>query len=218
MRNKEYYSPEETITDQYTIGKEYMTQDRIEYIGLYHRYLTGEVYTQPVFSKQSRKLIKYKEESNSSKLYRKNKSKLKTKFQTPVEHRIQITNEDIKNKSITRNILKNVSSKKLIEISDDTVKLYNKQKIDKNLYQLIKIKWVIAGPLNTTTLNNVVEIGAVEQNIREVEIKSKKMPELLKYFTSFSEFYTDDTYIIPTNINTSSNSNSNISANSTSLY
>ena len=133
MRNKEYYSPEETITDQYTIGKEYMTQDRIEYIGLYHRYLTGEVYTQPVFSKQSRKLIKYKEESNSSKLYRKNKSKLKTKFQTPVEHRIQITNEDIKNKSITRNILKNVSSKKLIEISDDNVKLYNKQKIDKNL-------------------------------------------------------------------------------------
>ena len=83
---------------------------------------------------------------------------------------------------------------------------------------MIKIKWVIAGPLNTTTLNNVVEIGAVEQNIREVEIKSKKMPELLKYFTSFSEFYTDDTYIIPTNINTSSNSNSNISANSTSLY
>ena len=218
MRLKTYYLPEEIINNQYTTGKEYMTLDRNEYIGLYHRYLTGEVYTQPKFSSKSRKLIAYKEETEDVKLYRRNKRKIKTKYQSPSYYRLQITNDDIKNKTVTRNILKNVSSNTLQEISADSVKLYNQKKIDNNLYQLIKINWTIAGPLNTTSIGGIVEQGAVEKNINEVQLKSRQMPELLAFFTSYSEFYTDDTYIVPADINSSSNNTSNTTESSTSSY
>jgi len=218
MRIKQYYSPEEIITNQYTNGQEYMTLGRKEYVGLYHRYLTGEIYTEAVYSKKSKKLIIYIEESNDVKLYKKNNSKIKTKYQTPSEYSVQITNKDIKKKSITRNILKNVSSNTLQEVSADSVKLYNQKKIDNNLYQLIKINWTIAGPLNTTSTGQIIEIGAVEKNIQEVQSKAKKMPELLSYFKSFAEFYVDDTYIVPASINSVTTKSSSTSQTSTSSY
>ena len=44
-RFKTYYPISEITTDLYTPGKQWMTTDNVEYIGAYHKYLTGEVYT-----------------------------------------------------------------------------------------------------------------------------------------------------------------------------
>ena len=63
------------------------------------------------------------------------------------------------------------------------------------------IEWKISGPLNSITINGITQIGVIEENIETVREKSKKMPELLQYFKSYSEFYTDTTYQIPENIN-----------------
>jgi|9_EtaG_2_1085328.scaffolds.fasta_scaffold34768_2 hypothetical protein len=202
MRKKRYYTDEEIITDQYTIGQQYMTNDRIEYIGLYHKYLTGEIYTERIYiPNKSRILVPYETESADVKFFRLSKSKTKTKFQTPKQYNISITTNNIKNKSLTRNILKNVSTNQLIEIDSKTVNLYRQKKIDNNLYQLITFKWVITGPVNTVNENGVTKLGVVEQNINEIQKKSKEMPELLQYISSYSQYYTDTTYTTLNNIN-----------------
>ena len=202
MRKKRYYTDEEIITDQYTIGQQYMTNDRIEYIGLYHKYLTGEIYTERIYiPNKSRILVPYETESADAKFFRLSKPKTKTKFQTPKQHNISITTNNIKNKSLTRNILKNVSTNQLIEIDSKTVNLYRQKKIDNNLYQLITFKWVITGPVNTVNENGVTKLGVVEQNINEIQKKSKEMPELLQYISSYSQYYTDTTYTTSNNIN-----------------
>jgi hypothetical protein len=204
MRQKEYYSEDEIVKNQYTTGKEYMTKSRVEYIGLYHKYITGEVYTLGEWNvRKSISLIPYEEESADIKTYRSNKPKIKTRYNTPTVFYPSPTVNDINKKSITRHILKNVSTNQLIEIDSTTVKNYQKKKIDNNLYQLETIEWKISGTLNTVIKNGISEIGVVEQNIETIREKSKVMPELLQYFKSYSEFYTDTTYEVPENINQS---------------
>ena len=44
-RLKLYYPVDEITNDLYTYGSELMTEDNVEYIGAFHRYITGEVYT-----------------------------------------------------------------------------------------------------------------------------------------------------------------------------
>ena len=202
MRQKEYYSEDEIVKNQYTTGKEYMTKGRVEYIGLYHKYLTGEVYTLGKYNAaKSLALIPYEEESKDIKTYKSNKPKIKTRYNSPRNFYPAPTVDDINKKSITRHILKNVSTNQLIEIDQATVKHYQKKKIDNNLFQLETIEWKISGPLNSITINGITQIGVIEENIETVREKSKKMPELLQYFKSYSEFYTDTTYQIPENIN-----------------
>jgi hypothetical protein len=62
MRIKSYYSANEIVNNLYTSGQELMTTDNVEYVGLYHKYTTSEVYSQPMWDKnKSVKLIKYKD-------------------------------------------------------------------------------------------------------------------------------------------------------------
>ena len=204
MRKKEYYNKEEIVENQYTTGKEYMTKNRVEYIGLYHKYVTGEVYTLATFNaNKSISLMPYQEESLDIKLYKTNKPKIKTKYNTPNIFYPSITTDDINKKRLIRYILKNVSTNQIFETDQQTVQHYQKKKIDNNLYQLEIINWKIAGPLNTTTTNGITEIGVIEQNIETIRNKSKKMLGLLQYFKSYSEFYTDIIYEVPENINQS---------------
>ena len=204
MRKKEYYNKEEVVENQYTTGKEYMTKNRVEYIGLYHKYITGEVYTLATYNpNKSIPLITYQEESADIKLYKTNKSKIKTKYNTPTVFYPSPTTDDIKKKRMTRYVLKNVSTNQIFETNLQTVKNYQKKKIDNNLYQLETIEWKISGPLNTTTINGITQIGVIEENIQTIRNKSKKMSGLLQYFKSYSEFYTDTIYEIPENINQS---------------
>lgn len=218
MRKKEYYNKEEIVENQYTTGKEYMTKNRVEYIGLYHKYITGEVYTLATFNaNKSIPLMSYQEESADIKLYKTNKSKIKTKYNTPSIFYPSPSIDDINKKSITRYILKNVSTNQIFETNQQTVQHYQKKKIDNNLYQLETIEWKIAGPLNTTTIDGITEVGVVEQNIQTIRNKTKKMSGLLQYFKSYSEFYTDITYEVPTNINQSFSSQSVQTTNNTTI-
>ena len=75
-RFKIRYTKDEITNNLYTTGNEYMTVDNIEYIGLYHIYSTGEIFTLSSWNpSKSKKLIPYKELSESEKSY----SQLKTK-------------------------------------------------------------------------------------------------------------------------------------------
>ena len=75
------YSKDEIITDLYTIGKELMYEDNTEYIGPYHRYTTGEIYTKTVWdNSQSEKLIQYQDTTLPSYRYKQINRGIQTKF------------------------------------------------------------------------------------------------------------------------------------------
>ena len=59
-RQKVYYPKGQIQTGLYTSGGEWMSEDGIEYIGDYHRYTTGEVFTRAKYIKNvSQKLVPY---------------------------------------------------------------------------------------------------------------------------------------------------------------
>ena len=62
-RIKSHYTVAEQELNLYTFGKEFMTTDRKEYRGLYHKYLlTNEIYTNSTYTNDSKKLIPFFEE------------------------------------------------------------------------------------------------------------------------------------------------------------
>ena len=55
-----HYTPNQITKALYTTGSEWQTESGTEYIGLYHTYTTGEVYSESEWnSKTSIKLIEY---------------------------------------------------------------------------------------------------------------------------------------------------------------
>ena len=76
--------PDEIITNLYTSGGEFETEDGKEYRGMYHRYLTNEIYTEanwdPRISKKLKPLIR---KVNKDTPYADLKRNLKTSFLQP---------------------------------------------------------------------------------------------------------------------------------------
>ena len=66
-RRKLYYPDNQIEKNLYTKGKEWMTlEDWKEYIGPYHRYVTGEVFTEGDWNQfASKKLVRYRNRSES---------------------------------------------------------------------------------------------------------------------------------------------------------
>ncbi len=104
-RLKLYYPVEEIDNNQYTYGNELMTEDNVEYIGPFHRYITGEVYTGATWnSKTSRKLVKF-EQQNKLTIYNQLKPDIRLKYSSPKRIVPQISSNDIANGSIQRYLI-----------------------------------------------------------------------------------------------------------------
>ena len=74
-RQKKYYSHNEIENNLYTFGAEWMYESGVIYVGLYHKYSTGEVYTESVWNVQtSKKLIAYEDISTNTFKYKKLKT------------------------------------------------------------------------------------------------------------------------------------------------
>jgi hypothetical protein len=59
-RLKLYYPENQIVRNLYTNGNQYMLETGVVYVGFYHRYSTGEVYTESGWNEfQSKKLIPY---------------------------------------------------------------------------------------------------------------------------------------------------------------
>ncbi len=105
-RQKLQYTPKETTTDLYTFGLEWMTTQFKEYKGLYHKYTTGEVYTEPTWnSAKSIPLIPYADTTTTIYQYKQLKPKIKTKYKSVYPVNVTVTLADIKKTWITRYFL-----------------------------------------------------------------------------------------------------------------
>ena len=203
-RLRSYYSLDEIITDRYTNGNELMYEDTaIPYVGIYHRYTTGEVYTEPNWVPAlSKKLIPLVDTTSINFKYKK-LIDIKTNYKSVNKHILSITSDDFKNGYVTRYFINKVNEQHIFEISKDDYDAYNGSLIDPNLYNAISIKWVITGIPATEEKNGITTPGVAEQNKKEVIKAEQYMPGISIILNKLLEFYTDTDFTIPIDINDS---------------
>lgn len=204
-RLKLYYPLDEITTNLYTSGKQWMTTDNVEYIGLYHTYTTGEVYTQAAWDlKKSVQLIPYKDQTAEIKkntVYKKLMSNLKLQSVTPTATSIQLKKSDIYRGNIQRYFIKKYNQSNLIEINAFQFEQWQNNIIDSKLYNSVKLTWYITGNINDIKTNDIVIEGVSTKNKKQIAIASQRIPELQLVLTNFIEYYSDNTFYTPKDIN-----------------
>ena len=201
-RLKSYYSADEITNNLYALSNEWMTADNIEYIGAYHKYSTGEVYTQATWNPaKSVKLVKFEDSTTDKFTYKKLNPSKKLKYQTPVNMPTIITQNNINSGAVIRYFLQKRNSQNIIEINQDQFSKWKIKQIDNIMYNGIKLPWYITGPKSDTFKNNVKIIGVKTKNIQQVKNANKKMPGIQKLLTNPLQYYTDTTFIKPIDIN-----------------
>lgn len=202
MRIKLFYSPQEITNNLYTFGKEWMTTDSAEYIGLYHKYTTGEVYTEGVWdSAKSKKLIVY-EAVNTTKLQYKQLKNLNVVSITPTPYQPENEINATGQQQIQRYFLqKKNDNGTIIEIDLTQYELLLINKIDQNLYSGVQLTWYISGAINDTYINNTKQFGVISKNTNSLKTAEKNMPGISKKLNNLTELYTDTDFVVPRDIN-----------------
>ena len=204
-RQKTYYTADETTNNLFTKGKQWMTTDNIEYKGAYHRYLTGEIYTQTKWnSKTSKKLIPYVSPGTVNKStiqYRKLKPKIKTKFKSFQPGTTTITSENIASGILNRYFVKKYDNDKIFETDKTTYDSLSNNLIDRKLYKFQQIKWYITGPKQDEYIAGATKKGVVTKNTEQINLAKVKLPDISKLLSNPLQYYTDTDFITPTDIN-----------------
>ena len=202
MRQKLYYTKSETQNNLHTIGQEWMLEDGTEYKGLYHRYLTGEVFTRAEWdSTLSKPLVPYISQSTQQNIYKKLKPDIKTKYSTPPTYHATITESDIRVSFIMRYILERVNNKQIIEVSETDYFKWQNREYDPNLYAGLTIKWKISGELYSYRKNGAIITGVIDHNNKQIADAKRQMTQIQLYLTDPLQFYVDASIIIPPDIN-----------------
>jgi hypothetical protein len=199
-RIKLKYSKSEIENNLYTFGAEWMTADKIEYKGVYHRYnITNEVYTGATWNESiSKPLYAYVIEPASITEYKKIRS-INTKYDSIIPIQINITPDDIKLMYITRYFLKKANEQIYYEISRTQYTTYQSN-LDTNLYLAGSCKWYIAGE-RETVYQPVYKPGVIELNTSAINELQKTLPGISQKLTNPLQYYTDTDFVVPRDIN-----------------
>jgi len=202
-RLKLYYPVDEITPNLYTQGKEFMTEDNVEYIGSYHRYITGEIYTKSVWDvKKSKRLIEYVETVTKPEfVYDTLNPNLTLKYIQPKTHSVTVNKTDIRNGYITRYFIKRVNDENIIEINQLQYTAWTQDVIEKKMHIAIQLIWYISGEIEDTFDGIVKKSGVVTNNQKQVTYASKTLPGISNILTDFTQFYTDNDYSTPVDIN-----------------
>ena len=202
-RLKLYYPADEIVTELHTSGREFMTTNNVEYIGAYHRYTTGEVYTGATWnSKSSLKLIPYREQSNQiSSIYKTLKPDIKVKYALPYTVNVQPTREDIRQGFMIRYFIKQQTSSVVFEIDKLQYDSWKNNGIDRRMYQAVQLTWYISGQIQDTVSKSVQILGIQSKNELQIKNAAQTINNIASYLTNLLEHYTDNDYSIPADIN-----------------
>ena len=202
-RLKLYYPVDEITPNLFTQGKEFMTEDNVEYIGSYHRYITGEIYTESKWDvRKSKRLIKYVETTTKqSFVYDTLKPNMALKYIQPNAHNVTINKTDIRNGYITRYFIKKINNETIIEIDQTQYNSWLQDVIEKKMHVAISLTWYITGEIQDMTSGVVAIPGVISKNQKQVIYASKTLPGLSNILTNLLEYYTDNDYSTPTDIN-----------------
>ena len=173
-RNQIYYPQGQIQNGLYTQGKEWMLENGTEYIGDYHRYATGEVFTISAYIEgKSQKLIPYQNLSNGNIKkkfeYDKLKDELKPFLAAPYGKELP-TQSDYNRGSMTRYIVQRKSSGLISEVTSDSF-----SNIQEEHYNTLELGWKLTD-------------DAVSVNQRIVLNAEKTIKGISNYITNYSEF------------------------------
>lgn len=203
-RKKIYYTTDETTNNLFTKGREWMTSDETEYVGSYHRYLTGEVFTESKWNpKISKPLISYRKKNIDSniKLYKKLKPRVKTLYQTPNSFTPTISNNNINAGVLTRYFYKKYDVENILETDQKTYNQIQTNVADKKLYTTVTMNWKISGNKQEEYKNGAVVPGVISINTKQIKVAETIMPGISKLLSNPLQYYTDTDFITPTDIN-----------------
>jgi hypothetical protein len=201
MRRRLHYTPNQITNNLYTTGSQWMLENETEYVGPYHTYTTGEVFTQTEWNAQtSKQLFPIVLENPATKQYKTLKT-IQTAFQSPIKVFPTITVSDRTAGFITRYFLKKYNQPELIEIDSAQYTEWQSNKIDRNLYIGTSLKWQITGPLTTETKNGATVLSVATQNIQTIQAAQLTMPELSALLQNPTQYYTDIDFVAPKDIN-----------------
>lgn len=201
MRKRLHYTPNQITTNLYTSGSEWMTDDGVEYIGLYHKYVTKETFTQPMWDLQkSKQLLPYIEKNSLLEQYKKIKT-VKTDFQQPQTYLVIITEQDRKLGYINRYFVKKVNEQTIIEINAEQFELLASNKIDSNLFISTMIEWSITGSLENSYANGTTILGVKVKNYKAVVEAENVLQGIISKLTNLIEYYSDTDFVTPQDIN-----------------
>jgi hypothetical protein len=202
-RFKTYYPISEITTDLYTPGKQWMTENNVEYIGAYHKYLTGEVYTKAQWQpERSAILIPYIDQtiSNKNLPYFKLKPEIQLARISPTSHTVVVTVTDYTRGTLQRFFIKKRNDNAIIEINKQQYDAWRTDQIDKKLYVAIEIAWYISGPANDL-ITGILVPGVATRNKKQIQLAANTIPEIATYLTNPLQFYADTEYTVPKDIN-----------------
>ena len=199
-----YYTKAQIQNGLKTGGGEWMYTDGTEYIGQYHKYSTGEVFSLATFVQgKSRILIPYidinkkvSDSTDSNIDFEKNfeYDAIKTlevqKSKKPNNVRANLSNLKIKDGNISRLFAYKVNDGQLIELSPlDFGNMGSPTGLDVNLWKKLTIEWKVQGPDFDVldSQNNIIQHGIIDANKRTVERLSDEYPTLKNYLTDFRE-------------------------------
>ena len=162
-----------------------MTEDGKEYIGAYHSYTTGEVFTQSSYIRDvSKKLIPYKDVTQQQvkevfdydKLPK--KEQLSEHFFPSYSKATPVETDYLKgfvNRYYVRSMLNGI-------IMETSVKDYSKVKPEN--FEKATITWKLTGPINDTPS----EPGVEDTNRRLVNLAERQVKGIVNYIKNFTEF------------------------------
>jgi hypothetical protein len=183
-RKKLYYPQGQIQKGLYTQGKEWMLVDGTEYIGDYHRYTTGEVFTRSEWLVNiSKKLIPYvnltESDIKNSFEYDNLVSSKPSKFEFAIFGKQTPTEIDYKNGFYTRYFVKRYFQEIISELNKD-----NFETVSDEFYIKTQLKWKLTGPLRDTP----TEKGVYDTNERLVLLAEKDMEGIRNYVTNYTEY------------------------------
>jgi hypothetical protein len=204
-RRRIYYTKAQTLDGLVTNGNEWMFTDNTEYIGQYHKYTTGEVFSEPSYIKgKSRKLIPYvglseiRIASGDISLNSKLNSEYNVVKNIDVPKSVNLnpskitpTLDDFKNGYVLRYFAFKVNDGQLVELDKDGYgKVGTDDGFDAILWRKFEMKWKIVGPeydvLNSR--GDIEESGIIDTNMRTAVMLSETYPTLISYITDYREF------------------------------
>lgn len=204
-RQRLQYSKDEIINNLYAFdGTEWMLTDYTPYIGPYHKYTTGEVYTEPIWdSVLSQVLVPYQDTTSPKFRYKQLKEKVRTKYESVEPYFLNIPSSAYKAGYVDRYFIQKINENSINEISKKTFDDFGSSKIDPNLYIVVQLKWYITGQLNTTTTNGITNKTVADKNAEEIFKASKTISDISLKLKNLTEFYTNSEYVVPADINQS---------------
>jgi len=190
-RNK-YYTKEQTIENLETKGKEWQLENGVEYIGRYHRYIDGKVFTQASYSaSRSVQLFPYIEQNTKTTDYEElvgKPSNISPKYFTPL-----ISKKDFATGNINRYFIRvrnSVAAADIIEIDKQQFNLWKQQSggIDFDYYVAIELPWKLTGPRFDDISTQPKKAGVEDTNRRIVFQKNPELPGIADLLTDYIEY------------------------------